>query len=207
MSKPGGWPGFDRLSPRRLMCYNLIYMKQLLKRLLIVMVATVVAYFFCGWMPIAIGNLPSKFWTQLPTPEEPVVELVESKAWSSAVYVRTTSGTVYLCSSEDGCSEWIEDVPDSSKIDECTAPAPKIPPPSPGSPVDSLEANYCSDSSLQVKFVLLEDGTIWRWKHFHDWGSGLVSYISSRLGAVAVFFIGLIWIGFSRYLEGIRQTV
>jgi hypothetical protein len=162
--------------------------------------ATVVAYFFCGWVPIAIGNRPSKVWTQLPTPEESVVDVVAAKAWSSAVYVRTTNGTFYLCSSEDGCSKWIEHVPDSSNI-ECPAPAPRIPPSFPGTPVDSLEAYYCSDSSLQVNYVLLGDGTIWGWERFHDWGSAFASYFTSRLGAVAVFLIGLIWIGFSRYLE------
>jgi hypothetical protein len=180
-------------------------MSPLLKRLLIIVVATVGAYFFCGWVPIATGNRLSKVWTQLPTPEEPVVELVESKAWSSDVYVRTASGTVYLCSSEDGCSEWNEDVPDSSNVDECTAPATRIPSSLSGTPVDSLEAYYCSDSSLQVNFVLLDDGTIWGWDHFHDWGPGLASYFTSRLGAVAMFLVGLVWIGFSRYLEGIKS--
>jgi hypothetical protein len=77
----------------------------------------------------------------------------------------------------------------------------------PGKVIDQLESHPCIvDAESQVDYVLLQDGSIWRWeKTVPEWAIiwvlfGLVVYvfIGSGLGVVAGVLIGFVIVKFKK---------
>lgn len=109
-------------------------------------------------------------WKPLEPPPEKATEILAAGAGSGdswAVYVKTTNQKVYSCSYEI-C--WIEKtvVPEDLRANPpCDPPVYFEVPSPPGQVVDSREAQACnSEAGYQVNFVVLEDGSVWRWQHY-----------------------------------------
>jgi hypothetical protein len=146
-------------------------------------------------------------WRQMKVPPENAVELLAFHTTgfeSGTLYIRTTSGNVYAYSPfSDGASnvEWrkVEQVNQEESSYECKLGKSPTPNP-PGRVVSQLESHPClEDGESQVNYIILEDGSIWKWEE----ASGemdllllpvgvIAAAIGGALGVVAGMLIGLV---------------
>ncbi len=146
-------------------------------------------------------------WQQLKAPPENAVEILafHTPGFESGIlYIHTSSGSIYAYSPfSDGTSnaEWtkVEQVNQEESNYECNLGEFSTPTP-PGRIVSQLESHPCLvDGESQVNFIILEDGSVWKW----EGGSSeldllliplgvVVAVIGGSLGAVAGLLIGIV---------------
>ena len=146
-------------------------------------------------------------WQQITLPPENAVELLAFHTTgfeSGILYIRATSGNVYAYSPfSDGASnvEWrkVEQVNREESSYECKLGRFSTPNP-PGRIVSQLESHPClQDAESQVNYIILEDGSIWKWDKSTGEMDGLliplgviVAVIGGALAGVAGVVIGLV---------------
>ncbi len=168
-------------------------MSQLKRRLIISLVSSIGA--ITGlFLTLAIINGVFVPWEPLGKPSIEAIELLAADF--DEVFVRTTSDMIYSCNLyQDDC--W---VPKESlqELPEITYPCNDAPFHSlrnlPGEKVDSLEVTYCGiEHTSQVNYVLLDDGSVWIWRHGSFVYTGLIYVCAgSILGLVIGGFISML---------------
>jgi hypothetical protein len=104
-------------------------------------------------------------WQPVTAPPEKGVEILEG----NTLYIRTTAGNIYQygpSSYKDDTTEWsrVDQVNHEASGYECNFGGFATPIP-PGKVISQLESHPCIvDASSQVNYILLEDGSIWRWE-------------------------------------------
>lgn len=124
-----------------------------------------------GWYGIAWQRGTMLGWKPLePLPEKATEILAAGTGLSNyswVVYVKTTDQKVYSCSPD---AYWIEKtvVPEDFRANPpCDPPVYFEVPAPPSRVIDSREVQACNfEAGFQVNFVVLEDGSVWRWQHF-----------------------------------------
>jgi hypothetical protein len=157
--------------------------------------AFVLTYIFPMWQPVTAP------------PEKPAEILAyhSNDSEENTLYIRTSTGNIYnygLSSYWAGDAKWrkVDQVNQEASGYECNFGGFATPIP-PGTVISQLESHPCIvDAESQVDYVLLQDGSIWRWeKTVPEWAIiwvffGLVVYvfIGCGLGVIAGLLIGFV---------------
>lgn len=175
-------------------------------RFLMVIGVTILAVFFCFLGSYTIFTFPfGTSWEQLPAPNSIVTELIIADEWGD-LYVETIDNSVFSCNIRDEqCSEIHPEEVNFSR-DLCSSNLKFTPPNPPGSIEESIELNLCgADTVLQVNYVLLSDGTIWKWIHGWGWLESEMSLMVGIVFGVATILSGLTWLLVWNYRIATRQ--
>ena len=144
-------------------------------------------------------------WQQVVAPPEKAVELLayyNNAFEDNTLYVRTVSGNLYTYgpsshSADDIKWRRVAQVNQEASGNECDFGKFSTPRP-PGRILSQLESHPCVlDGESQVNYIILEDGSIWKWEEatgeldllLIPMGA-VVAFISGSLGAVAGLLIG-----------------
>jgi hypothetical protein len=152
-------------------------------------------------------------WIPVMPPPEKATKLLayhDNAFEDNTLYVRTTDGNIYAYgpSSYGGNDiKWriVKEVNQEASGYEC---AGKFSTPNPpGKIVSQLESHPCIvDSSTQVNYIILEDGSIWQWgksvPEFEEiwalFGLSISVLIGGGLGVLGGFFLGLAIVRFKK---------
>ncbi len=158
-----------------------------------------------GFVSLVGNALPHGDWKQIQEPPEEVVSFTGPTCYSlgdQTVYISTAGGNFYShqCKQRNQCA-WKEvaEVPDQSSlnISSCSAQSRSNyrPPAPPGEIIASYQVDDIGPNCRgQTNYILLEDGSIWRWNRASCAGSGTIfltlfamfSLISSFLGCISL---------------------
>lgn len=135
-------------------------------------------------------------WQRLPDPPEPAIEIMAGGTGPAAaawyVFVRSATGAIFYCPPYTPGDCW---VPATEPIDVpyvpgCDYPSHYTLPPAPGPVLDHLETETCNfEAGYTVNFVVLADGSVWRWQHV---SSGLIALTGWLFGALCGAGLGLL---------------
>jgi hypothetical protein len=159
----------------------------------------VILSFFIGCVGgLGIAGLMDKglfeTWHSLGSPPNKGVDILDTNG--DSVYVKASDGKVYICQQfpQDKCweeTDWPIDI--GPKYLCGPTDLWSVNPPS--NVVDSIEISYCPfiESGVQVKYVVLTNGSIWTWRHST---SGMLSFgiyvYNIGLGAVGGLLLGML---------------
>ena len=106
-------------------------------------------------------RLPTGDWKEIGHLPERPLEILE--AHDNTVYVRTEQDSIYLCY-DYLCKEDIEErFATVRRIAGVDLIDPLVPP-VPGDVVLSYEYEFTAETVIQYNYVILEDGSLWRWR-------------------------------------------
>jgi len=105
--------------------------------------------------------------------------------------LKAADGSNYVCLFYEDCQE-INPEEVVFSPDLCQAGRRFNPPPPPGEIIDTMEVHLCgADVTIQDNYVILSDGSIWRWSYASSWGDGIIVMGAAIIGAIIVATIGL----------------
>jgi hypothetical protein len=108
------------------------------------------------------------------------------------VYVRSATGEIYYCPPFTDGDCWVPAAEplDLPEVEPCEYPSNYDAPAPPGRVLDSLDTEVCNfEAGYQVRFAVLEDGSVWRWQHF---ASGLTALAEWLFGGLCGALLGLL---------------
>ncbi len=149
-----------------------------------------------GSLAIGLGFLALRFaplgkWEQVPNPTEKAVRIITYDTRS--LYVSTESEKIYIC---DVWGDICEEVGDQDVVDHpdlCKSAHQLVPNP-PDKPIDQREFHLCgADMTIQLDYVILDDGTIWEWSNSFGWAEGLIFRALCVSGGAVGFVGGIIY--------------
>lgn len=130
-------------------------------------------------------------WSEYPTPDERVIELITYNEYGE-LFVRTADDHLFQCDSYIGCDQITSDQV-RFPLDICEDSKKHEMPISPSNVEETKTYLLCGpDVTLQVGFVLLTDGTIWKWAHGWGWREAVASYYIGIAAAVVVLIVSII---------------
>ncbi len=157
--------------------------------------AFVFTYVFPMWQPV------------MAPPEKPAEILAyhSNASEENTLYIRTSTGNIYKYGSSSygaGDAKWrkVDQVNQEASGYECDFGGFSTPTP-PGKVIGQLESHPCIvDASSQVNYILLEDGSIWRWEKtageldllIVPVGVIVTAAIGGSLGVVVGLLIGIL---------------
>jgi hypothetical protein len=147
-------------------------------------------------------------WQRLPDPPAPAAEIVDGGTRLAPggwwLTVRGADDRLFHCPPYDGC--WVEvTAPPAEAAEPCLYPYDARPPAPPGPVADRLEAQACNaEAAYQASFVVLEDGTVWRWGHSVAGLSSLVELFLFVAGGAALGLLLALPIALAVLLVGRR---
>jgi hypothetical protein len=153
-------------------------------------------------------------WIPVMAPPEKAVKLLtyhNNGFDDNTLYVRTESGSVYafrVASFGASDIEWKKAEQTYPEANDYECNFGKFPTPNPpGKIVSQLESHPCVvDSSNQVNYIILEDGSIWRWgksvpefeEYWALFGLAMCVFFGGGLGVLGGFFLGLAIVRFKK---------
>lgn len=176
-------------------------------RLLVVTCATLVllpCLCLLGSVAFLNAQRSGKFsrWRSLEAPPGNGVEIVTGDTY--VVYVRAAAGDVYGCEHQrkvtaDNC--WVETqeplgIDPNTAFDERLFQDDVEPPP--GMAVDTLDVTVWQVASAhETRYVLLQDGTVWKWEFSRVGYSSLIIVVLGLLagGVLAIVLVVILWSG------------
>jgi hypothetical protein len=118
------------------------------------------------------------------------------------VCVRGADGSLAACepvvsTRKEGCWRPIDALPDrDERIDHRDTFRGQIPP-APGTVVDSLDLSFdWAERATHARYVLLDDGTVWQWRHNADANTALgIVALGTVCGlALAIAILAVLWL-------------
>lgn len=160
-----------------------------------------------------VCNYIFPMWQQVTMPPEMSAQLLayHSNAYEeNTLYVRAITGNIYTYGPSSygaGDVKWrkVEEVNQEASKYQCVGKFSTPNPP--GKVVSQVEGHPCIvDASSQVNYILLEDGSIWRWEKtvpefaiiWALFGLGLYVLIGGGLGVIAGVLIGFVIVKFKK---------
>jgi hypothetical protein len=130
-------------------------------------------------------------WQRLPDPPASPVQIVGGSARD--VYIQASDGQVYSCNPSDGPC-WAQDekpATSPAQSGDCEQyPLHYSVSPAPGKVVDSLQIQWCHfEAGEETNYVVLEDGSVWRWQH---WDANFLNLTRSFVSLAGGCLAGLL---------------
>jgi len=165
----------------------------LLKRFVLIIIVAIIGGYAAGQLTYYLGTRPFRTWQLYATPDELPTKLLTANEFGE-LYIRTAADSVYVCSNHEECQDFDDkEVPRSHDL--CQSSRRFDPPPPPEASIDSMELHLCgADVTIQANYVILSDGTIWKWHHTWGWSEGLMAVFVFTASAVLIFIIGMLWL-------------
>lgn len=152
-------------------------------------------------------RLPGGQWQPVSLGGEKAARILGQDRKSGDIFIQTSEGNAYACDA-DSCS--IAQVPQGLTT---SAEQRYNPPPPPANVIDSLTVpppiyGFCSG---QINFVILADGSVWRWYKVGCCEMGCFIVVvyplaGGALGFVASVAMIIVWRRRSQTVTGIRST-
>ncbi|MCP4595270.1 hypothetical protein [Neptuniibacter sp.] len=126
-------------------------------------------------------------WQSLGAPSERSVKIAAASTWS--ITVETTDDQVFTSQSDSWEWRLTDEYLSMERSPPCYYPQTPAPP---GEVIDSVEISLCDRGNETVKYVLLQDGSVWRWEHSAYWGYTLgASILGTLSGAGMGLLVGI----------------
>jgi hypothetical protein len=169
---------------------------------LIVIVTAIVGFLVARWTVQKFMAGAFVQWQSLGAPPERAVKILRVEPLFPGdrgdISVETIAGQIYHCCRGSNI-HWESQESESPYREVCGTYSPQPPLEPPGQPIDCAETPEIEWNLNRTTYVVLDDGTVWRWHHAVDFSTSLLLNLGGPCGGavlggvVSVLILRLTW--------------